>query len=73
MKCLIGIQNITLRSISDIRKVHNKEELNSLENMTLLNDLIGRQRQLAQRLAMIECGEVDYEINRDEIKKRLRE
>ena len=41
--------------------------------MTLLNDLIGRQRQLAQRLAMIECGEVDYEINRDEIKKRLNE
>lgn len=61
------------KSISDIRKVHNKEELNSLENMTLLNDLIGRQRQLAQRLAMIECGEVDYEINRDEIKKRLNE
>lgn len=61
------------KSISDIRKTHNKEELNSSEIMTLLNDLIGRQRQLAQRLAMVECGEMDYEVNRDAIKKRLNE
>lgn len=61
------------KSISDIRKVHNKEELYSSENMTLLNDLIGQQRQLAQRLAMVECGEIDHEVNKDTIKKRLNE
>ena len=61
------------KSISNIRKVHNKEELNSLDNITLLNDLMGRQRQLAQQLAMIECGEMDYDVNRDAIKKRLNE
>ncbi|MBR5223347.1 MAG: recombinase family protein [Clostridia bacterium] len=59
------------KSISEIRKASDKGNFNSTANSSLLNDLIARQRELAQRLAMVECGETDYNVDENEIDELL--
>ena len=72
LKLLAEISQVK-KSISNIRKTFNNSNLGINQNTNLLNDLINRQRELTQRLAIIECGEANYDINKEEIKEKLNE
>lgn len=58
---------IVKKRISDLRKNSSA----STTDMTLLNDMLSKQRKLAQRLVQIECGEIDYDIDVKKIKSKL--
>ena len=59
------------KSISDIKKSYNKGTLSNSNNTAVLDKLIIKQRQLVQRLVMVECGEIDYEVDRKKIEETL--
>ena len=55
------------KSISNIRKTSN----DLIFDDTLLDELIFKQRELTQRLALIECGEISYAVDENEIDELL--
>lgn len=59
------------KSISDMRKAFEGDTLNIGSKINFSNDLVNRQRELTQRLAMIERGQTDYDVDEAEIEKTL--
>ena len=59
------------KNIADMRKVLDKSNLSFTSDLSALNTLIGKQRSLTQRLALIECGETNYDIDNGEIEEQL--
>ena len=58
------------KSISDIRKSSVKSA-NVLSNTSFLNELANSQRNLTQRLTLIEYGEMSYDIDVEEVEEIL--
>ena len=55
------------KTISDIRKTSE----NFMSDIAVLETLLIKQRELTQSLARIECGENNYEVDKNEVKKLL--
>jgi Zn-dependent M32 family carboxypeptidase len=55
------------KTISDIRKTSE----NFMSDIAVLETLLIKQRELTQLLARIECGENNYEVDKNEVKKLL--
>ena len=58
------------KNISNIYKASDKN-IDSELNKSLLKDLLNCQHELTKRLTLIECGEVNFDIDEIEIKKSL--